>query len=198
MIISLIHKTVLTLCTAVKKLMTRHLEVGRNSIIYPTCCISTRYCKIGGVKISDNCRIGNFPSGYKIGWYRPTRISARGRDARIYIGNGSRVSGANIYARASVSIGDFAEIGSGVIITDFNGHLTYSYNRTIGEDTPNPVIIGKNVWIGFNSIVLKGSQIGDNCIIGAGSVVHGTFPDNCIIKGNPAKIVKHLDAAKFS
>ena len=44
----------------------------------------------------------------------------------------------------------------------------------------------------MNSIILKGTNIGKNCIIGAGSVVHGTFPDNVIIAGNPAKIIKEI------
>ena len=45
----------------------------------------------------------------------------------------------------------------------------------------------------MNSIVLRGSFLGDNCVVGAGSVVSGKFPDNVIIAGNPAKIIKYLD-----
>lgn len=150
------------------------------------------------MKIGSDCRIGNFSSGYKIGWYRPTRISARGKDSQVIIGNGAKISGANIYARKSVIIGDYAEIGSGVIITDFNGHKTYSYNRTIGEDTPQSINIGNNVWIGFNSIILKGTTIGDNSIVAANSVVKGEFPPFSLIMGNPGKVVKTLEQDKFS
>lgn len=45
----------------------------------------------------------------------------------------------------------------------------------------------------MNSIILKGTVIGNNCVIGAGSVVHGKFEDNCVIAGNPAKVIKFLN-----
>lgn len=50
--------------------------------------------------------------------------------------------------------------------------------------------IGNKVWIGTNSIILKDTIIGDNCIIAANSVVKGVFPENCLIGGNPAKILR--------
>lgn len=54
-----------------------------------------------------------------------------------------------------------------------------------------PIVIGENTFVGMNCIILKGTTIGKNCIIGAGSVVHGSYPDNCVIAGNPAKIIKY-------
>lgn len=53
--------------------------------------------------------------------------------------------------------------------------------------------IGKNCFIGCNSIVLKGTVLGDGCVVGAGAVVAGKFEDNCVIAGNPAKVIKRLD-----
>ena len=55
-----------------------------------------------------------------------------------------------------------------------------------------PVIIGKNVFVGCNSIILKGTRIGDNCVVGAGSVVSGTFASGCVIAGNPARVVRKV------
>lgn len=54
------------------------------------------------------------------------------------------------------------------------------------------VVIGKNVWIGNNVIILKESQVGDNSIVAAGAVVSGRFPENVIIGGVPAKILRSL------
>ena len=56
----------------------------------------------------------------------------------------------------------------------------------------SPVRIGDDCFIGTGSIILKGTILGNNCVVGAGSVVHGEFPDNCVIAGNPAKIIKRL------
>jgi acetyltransferase-like isoleucine patch superfamily enzyme len=53
-----------------------------------------------------------------------------------------------------------------------------------------PIIIGDGCFIGSNSIILKGTNLGKNCVVGAGSVVYGSFPDNVIIAGNPAMIIK--------
>tara|TARA_B100000900_G_C20487858_1_gene678270 strand:+ start:164 stop:655 length:492 start_codon:yes stop_codon:yes gene_type:complete len=53
-----------------------------------------------------------------------------------------------------------------------------------------PIIIGNNVWIGANVTILKGVKIGDNSIIAAGSVVVKDIHKNCIVAGNPAKIIK--------
>ncbi|MDI9553531.1 MAG: DapH/DapD/GlmU-related protein, partial [Bacteroidota bacterium] len=51
------------------------------------------------------------------------------------------------------------------------------------------IVIGNNVFIGINSIILSNTSIGDNCIVGAGSVVRGKFPENSVLAGNPAQII---------
>ena len=55
-----------------------------------------------------------------------------------------------------------------------------------------PVIIGKNCFIGCNALIFKGVVLGDNCVVGAGSVVTGQFEDNCVIAGNPARVIRKL------
>lgn len=56
-----------------------------------------------------------------------------------------------------------------------------------------PITIGDNVYIGNNVIILPGVQIGSNVIVGAGSVITKNIPDNVIIAGNPARIIKGID-----
>jgi len=53
-----------------------------------------------------------------------------------------------------------------------------------------PVNIGNNVWIGGNVIIIGGISIGNNCVIGAGSLVNINIPDNCVVVGNPCKSLK--------
>ena len=68
-----------------------------------------------------------------------------------------------------------------------------SFRRRIkGYESAKPIIVGNNVWIGGNTVVLAGVEIGDNCIIGAGSVVSKKIPPNTIALGNPCRVIKSL------
>jgi acetyltransferase-like isoleucine patch superfamily enzyme len=74
---------------------------------------------------------------------------------------------------------------------DFEAHGIRPENRKkIGEI--GSIIVGKNCWIGNNTTILKNSKIGDNSIVAVGAVVSGVFPENVIIGGVPAKIIKNL------
>jgi acetyltransferase-like isoleucine patch superfamily enzyme len=74
---------------------------------------------------------------------------------------------------------------------DFEAHGIEPENRrTLGQI--GKVIIGRNVWIGNNVTILKNSRIGDNSIIATGAVVSGAFPNNAILGGIPAKILKDI------
>lgn len=63
--------------------------------------------------------------------------------------------------------------------------------------TCKPVHIKKNVWIGVNVTILPGVTVGENAVIGAGAVVTHDVPDNAVVVGNPARVIKYLDAEKF-
>lgn len=93
-------------------------------------------------------------------------------------------------------------IGDGVVISREVLLLNHDYSincglKSINKDKENEafwlkdIIIGNNVFIGARSSILPGTKIGDNCIIGAGSIVKGTIPPNSILIGNPAKIVSN-------
>ena len=93
-----------------------------------------------------------------------------------------------------LSIGKYCKISSGVRI------LTHDYSKSVLCNLPygdvgeaSATIIGNNCFLGINSIILMGCQIGDNCIVGAGSVCTGKYPDNSVIAGSPAKIICSLE-----
>ena len=72
-------------------------------------------------------------------------------------------------------------------------HPLEADERNKGIEWAEPITIGDNVWIGGGVTIVPGVTIGDNVVIGAGSVVTKSFPDNCLIAGNPARIIKHID-----
>lgn len=115
--------------------------------------------------------------------------------AEIRLGNGVGLNGTTITSKKRVQIGDGTIIAPNVIIVDSDFHAQWPpESRFISStaDTDREVVIGKNVWIGMNTVVLKGSTIGDNSIIGACSLVAGHIPANVIAGGNPARVLRRL------
>lgn len=90
---------------------------------------------------------------------------------------------------SGLTIGENSIIAPGVVFVDHDHNLE-SPDKIKEIGNASPIVIGKNCWIGVNSIILKGVTLGDNCIVGAGSVVTRSFPKNSIISGNPAKLMR--------
>jgi acetyltransferase-like isoleucine patch superfamily enzyme len=130
-----------------------------------------------------------------VGLYQRTIIVTRTPEAEIFIGNNVGISGATIYARNSITIGENTHIGGNakILDNDFHPLEIEARNKDIKEKIASkPIVIGKNCFIGCNALVLKGTILGDGCVVGAGAVVSGTFEGNCIIAGNPARVIKRL------
>lgn len=145
--------------------------------------------------IGDNCSIKSSFLSNLVGLSQRTIIVTRTEDAKIEIGNNVGISGATIYARKKISVGDNTLIGGNVKILDNDFHpiIVEDRNADIKEKIgTRPIIIGKNCFIGCNTLILKGSVIGDGCVIGAGAVVSGKFEGNCVIAGNPARVIRRL------
>ena len=81
-------------------------------------------------------------------------------------------------------------IGHNVILATLNHNIDPNHRADL---FPKPIHIGKRVWVGSGSIILPGVTIGDNSIIGAGSIVTKDVPPNVIVAGNPAKFIKNID-----
>jgi acetyltransferase-like isoleucine patch superfamily enzyme len=95
-------------------------------------------------------------------------------------------TGCYIQALNGIEFGFNVYVGPNVVIVSANHDLD-DYDR----HTKNPpIIIGDNVWIGANSVILPGVRIGNNVAIGAGSVVNKDIPDNSIVNGNPCQVIK--------
>ena len=117
--------------------------------------------------------------------------------AGLVIGDNSSISAfTTIYAQYAVTIGDNCLVSSNCGISSYN-HIQSSNNRRRDEDQDHKfsksVSIGNNVWIGMNASILPGVKIGDNSIVGSGSVVTRNIPPNEIWAGNPARSIKVLE-----
>lgn len=92
-----------------------------------------------------------------------------------------------IDGKITIGKGTYIAVNVGIITTNHN--LECPEEHLPGKD----VSIGRNCWIGMNSVILPGVILGDNTVVGAGSVVTKSFPDGrCVIAGNPAKIIKKM------
>ena len=88
-----------------------------------------------------------------------------------------------------IEIGDHVAIATGTMLVTHDGAAWVLRERVPEIDVFGEIKIGDNTFIGSNSLILPGTHIGRNCVIGAGSVVRGTVPDNSVVMGNPGKIV---------
>lgn len=99
--------------------------------------------------------------------------------------------GENVLFRggAGIVVGDRCLIAAGAIITSV-GHPVElpRWGKTIGK----PIKIGDDVWIGANAVVLPGVQIGNGSVVGAGAVVTRNVPENCVVVGVPAQVIKKI------
>lgn len=151
----------------------------------------TIFSGLGKFIIGDNNSFG-FKNG---GSYRGnvTELQARYKNSEIIIENNVAFNNSAFILSANrIEIKKDCRIGANVTMMDFEAHGTSPKDRNIVGKL-GTIVIGENVWIGNNVIILKNVQIGKNSIIAAGSVVlKGEYPDNSIIGGNPAKVVKVL------
>jgi Hexapeptide repeat of succinyl-transferase len=89
-----------------------------------------------------------------------------------------------------ISLGDNVHICDGVKFFTHDGGVLPFRNRFPTLDRAAPIRVGSNVFIGGSAIVLMGVTIGDDCVIGAGSVVTKDIPSGSVVAGNPARIVR--------
>lgn len=138
------------------------------------------------ISIGSQCTFRSDHTSNLIGVNHQCILSTHEKDALISIGDKCGFSGVTIGAAKEIRIGNNVLCGANSVITDFDWHLD------ISQTAPAPVIIHDNVWIGLNTVVLKGVEIGENSIIGANSLVVRDIPPNVIAGGNPCKVLKSL------
>ena len=172
----------------------KNCTIDYKTRFYPEAVIENLSKNIEKINIGSNCHIRGkikiFPysSGLVIG-------------NNCYIGENTQIISGD-----KITIGNNVLISHNVNIIDTNSHelnpmersqsfirlLKEGHAKEKGAVITKSIVIGNNVWINFNSVILKGVKIGDNCIIAPGSILLNDFPSNVLIAGNPAKIIKEL------
>ena len=95
-----------------------------------------------------------------------------------------------IMCHDKVSIGDNTIMGPGVYIYDHDHVFDSMDGVRRNEYVTSPITIGKNCWIGANTVILRGTTIGDNCLIAAGCVVKGNYPDGSVVIQKREEIIR--------
>ena len=115
---------------------------------------------------------------------------------KICIGNNLAVE-QNVHiisGKKTLNIGDDTTISANVFISNVD-HEYKDIEKSVMEQTLlfKETQIGKSCFIGYGAVILPGTRLGIHCIVGANAVVRGNYPDNCVIAGNPARVIKRYD-----
>lgn len=146
----------------------------------------------GTVLIGERVRLG-YRAATRLG-NGEILLQARSKNSSIRIGaDCSMNNNFSIISLLAVEIGERVMIGDGVSIFDSDFHRVDPTTRWDGSDDPEPVSIGRNVWLGSRVLILKGVTIGENTVVAAGSVVTKSLPPNVVAGGVPAKVLRHLN-----
>lgn len=160
------------------------VQIGKGFI----CNWRFRIAGSGKVVIGDDCNVWAHD--------RPTQIYTYSSKASVKIGDNCRLNGAILMARESIQIGSFVLCGSANILDNDFHSLNYMERRKdlkgkgSGDVSCKPVVIGDDVWIAGEVIVLKGVEVGDRAILGTRAVVTKSVETETVVAGNPARPVK--------
>jgi acetyltransferase-like isoleucine patch superfamily enzyme len=146
----------------------------------------------GEMRLGRGLRFVNVTRWNMVGIFKPCSIEVK-LGARLTIGDDSGMSGVSIYCTRDIEIGRHVKIGANVCIWDTDFHSTDAAERRVDDPAQvpsKPIKIGDDVFIGANSLILKGVTLGDRVVVGAGSVVTRNIPADEIWAGNPARLIR--------
>ena len=110
----------------------------------------------------------------------------------VTIGDYTRI-GIHCTLIGPVCIGNHANLAQGITVTALNHNFEDSSKRIDEQGvSTKPVVIGDDVWIGANAVILPGVTIGSHCVVAAGAVVTKDIPDHTLVGGVPAKVIKNI------
>jgi len=147
---------------------------------------------LGTVHFDFDCdngivRMGGHTTGSFAGYIRI------GQDSTVLLGDDvttTRTVTVTAVEGQSVTIGDDVMIAIGCQVRSDDAHPIFDVRTGRRVNPSQSVVVGDHVWLGLNATVLGGSRIGDGTVIGAGAIVKGLIPNNCVAAGTPARVVR--------
>lgn len=142
----------------------------------------------GGFRLRLDGRV-KFGAGFTTGFNNRVDVF---RDGHLVLGRNFRMTDNNhIGCALSVTIGDDVLVASGVYISDHDHAVSPDFSVPIESGlVSSPVVIGDRVWIGEKASILKGVELGDDCVVAAHCVVTKSFPARSVIGGVPGRILR--------
>jgi acetyltransferase-like isoleucine patch superfamily enzyme len=151
----------------------------------------------GKLVIGSDFKMNSGKHYNKIGRQQPCMFIIN-KDAKLTIGNNVGISSTAFVCQYSITIEEGVRIGGNCVIYDTDFHSIYPEHRLAKPEELDKVknaavLLKKNAFIGAHSTILKGVVIGENAVIGAGSVVSRNIPDNEVWAGNPIRFIKKIN-----
>jgi acetyltransferase-like isoleucine patch superfamily enzyme len=169
-----------------------NVKWGKDIKLYGT--LLTDISEYSRIEFGNNL-VFNSKTNYNFaGINKPVSIAVQ-KGAELIIGDFSGFSGTSIYISKKLIIGKHCNFGANTAIWDTDFHPISSDARrvhNVSKILSKEINIGDDVFIGANSLILKGVTIGNRSVIGAGSVVTKNIPNDEIWAGNPAKFIRRL------
>jgi acetyltransferase-like isoleucine patch superfamily enzyme len=152
------------------------------------------HCSPGSsLEIEDDVVLCSWSRWTALGVAHPVILRTLRSGARLRIGRGTGISGGSFCAAIELDIGERCLIGADVVISDTDFHALTPAGRRNDADWSQiasaAVRIGNDVFVGTRVTILKGLEIGDGAVIGAGAVVTRSVPAGAIVAGNHARVV---------
>jgi acetyltransferase-like isoleucine patch superfamily enzyme len=167
--------------------------LNKSNIVFGKNVTIEKYTRLDGyakekIELGNNVKIGAYSN-----LLSTSHFSKYGKGLKI--GNNSAIGDFTHFgAPGGIIIGDDVIMGSYISFHSEN-HNFNDTSKLIREQgvSSKGIILGNNIWVGAKVTFLDGSKIGNNSVVAAGAVVNGEFPNNVVIGGVPAKILKHIE-----
>ena len=144
------------------------------------------------LKIGSGLQLRSSPRSNPLAPHHPVVLCTMTAQAQLEIGHSFGMTGGSVVCADQIIIGDRVAVGANSVIADTDFHPISAMERQINpsDGAHAPIIIEDDVFIGTQTLILKGVSVGAGSVIGAGSVVTSSIPAGVIAAGNPAKIIR--------